>query len=168
MAQKHLKVLLRGVRFADKHKRYTFISPDNPPPPSKIGKEVELLASSYKKAVIYIICLKNNLTINHYWYIMPIMKAKLIKHIKIKEDGGNIIEIKLWQVPVSDDKPHGYKYSFVYIVKGERVIGYDNAEEQGEHKHNGNSTEYYEFKTIRRLIDDFMKDVDIYKNQKKR
>ncbi|MHB8232709.1 MAG: toxin-antitoxin system TumE family protein [bacterium] len=96
------------------------------------------------------------------------MKAKLIKHIKIKEDSGNIIEIKLWQVPVSADKPHGYKYSLVYIVKGERVIGYDNAEGKGDHKHNGDSTEYYEFKTIRRLIDDFVKDINTYKNQKKR
>ena len=96
------------------------------------------------------------------------MKAKLIKHIKIKEDSGNIIEIKLWQVPVSTDKPHGYKYSLVYIVKGERAIGYDNAEGKGDHKHNGNSTETYIFKTIRRLIDDLMKDINIYKNRKKR
>lgn len=71
-------------------------------------------------------------------------------------------------MPVSADKSHGYNYSLVYIVKGKRVIGYDNAEGQGDHKHNGNSTKYYEFKTIRRLIDDFTKDVDIYKNQKKR
>ena len=96
------------------------------------------------------------------------MKAKLIRHTKIKEDSGNIIEIKLWQVPASAYKPHGYKYSFVYIVKGERVIGYDNAEGKGDHKHNGKSTELYKFKTIRRLVDDFMKDIDAYKNQKKR
>ena len=32
----------------------------------------------------------------------------------------------MWRVNPFD-KPHGYKYSLVYIVKGERVIGYDNA-----------------------------------------
>jgi hypothetical protein len=95
------------------------------------------------------------------------MKAKLIKHIKIREDSGNIIEIKLWQVPVSADKPQGYKYSLVYIVKGERVIGYDNAEGKGDHKHNRKSMEYYKFKTIRRLIGDFMKDINVYKNKKR-
>ena len=95
------------------------------------------------------------------------MKAKLIKHIKIKEDSGNIIEIKLWQVPVSTDKPHGYKYSLVYIENGERVIGYDNAEGKGDHKHNGKNTELYKFKTIRRLMEDFMKDVEAYKNKKR-
>ena len=91
------------------------------------------------------------------------MKAKLIKHFKVKEDGGNIIEINLWQVPASPDKPHGYKYSLVYIANGERVIGYDNAEGQGDHKHNGDNTEPYKFKTIRRLVHDFMKDIDTYK-----
>jgi len=43
--------------------------------------------------------------------------------------------MKIWQVPVSEDKPHGYKYSLVYIVGGERLIGYDNAEGKGDHRH---------------------------------
>ena len=63
---------------------------------------------------------------------MPLNKARLIRHIKVREDNGNIVEIKLWQVDPSLDKPHGYKYSLVYIVKGERVIGYDNAERKGD------------------------------------
>lgn len=44
-------------------------------------------------------------------------------------------EVKIWKVPESKDKPHGLKYSFAYIVKGERVVGYDNAEGKGDHRH---------------------------------
>ena len=95
------------------------------------------------------------------------MKAELIKHVKFREDNGNIIEIKLWRVPVSKEKPNGYKYSLVYIVNGERMIGYDNAEGKGDHKHNGKYAEPYKFKTIKRLISDFIKDIELYKNLSK-
>ena len=32
-------------------------------------------------------------------------------------------------------KPFGIKYSVVYIKDGKRVLGYDNAEGKGDHKH---------------------------------
>ena len=54
------------------------------------------------------------------------MASSLIRQVKVIEDNGNIIEVKMWQVTPSTDKPHGYKYSLVYIVKNKRVIGYDN------------------------------------------
>jgi len=34
--------------------------------------------------------------------------------------------MKTWKVPVSQNRPYGYKYSLVYIVNGKRIIGYDN------------------------------------------
>jgi len=55
------------------------------------------------------------------------------------------VEIKLWQVPPTTDKPHGFKYSLVYIVAGERVIGYDNGERRGDHRHYGEREEAYAF-----------------------
>lgn len=55
------------------------------------------------------------------------------------------MEIKLWQVPPTTDKPHGFKYSLVYIVAGERVIGYDNGERRGDHRHYGEREEAYAF-----------------------
>lgn len=94
---------------------------------------------------------------------MPIMKSKLIRHIKIKEDNGNIIEVKMWQVKSSMDKPHGYKYSLVYIVKGKRVIGYDNSEVKADHRHYLGKTESYAFKNLRNLIEDFYQDIEKYK-----
>ncbi|NUO10403.1 MAG: hypothetical protein HUU08_17390 [Candidatus Brocadia sp.] len=87
------------------------------------------------------------------------MKSKLIRHIKVREDTGNIVEVKLWQVNPSIDKPHGYKYSLVYIVKGKRVIGYDNAEGKGDHRHYRDKEEVYAFKSIDKLFEDFYNDI---------
>ena len=63
------------------------------------------------------------------------MKAELIIHNKAIDEHGNTVEIKLWAVEKSSDKPHGYKYSLVYIANAKRVIGYDNAEQKGDHRH---------------------------------
>lgn len=87
------------------------------------------------------------------------MKGKLVRHIKVREDTGNIIEVKMWRVNPSFDKPHGYKYSLVYIVKGKRVIGYDNAEGKGDHRHYGDREEVYTFKSIDKLFEDFYNDI---------
>ena len=56
------------------------------------------------------------------------MKARLIRYEKYPDVYGNVAEIRVWEVGSTHDKPHGYKYSLVYIVQGRRVIGYDNAE----------------------------------------
>ena len=101
------------------------------------------------------------------WYIMPLMKrAKLVRYIKVKEDNGNIMEAKMWQGEPSPDKPHGYKYSLVYIVKGNRVIGYDNSEGKGDHRHYGDKLEAYQFKDLRGLTEDFYQDIERYKEGK--
>jgi len=39
------------------------------------------------------------------------MKAELVYHEKKYFKGDELVEIKIWQVPVSEDKPHGLKYS---------------------------------------------------------
>ena len=65
----------------------------------------------------------------------------------------------MWRVNPFFDKPHGYKYSFVYIVKGKRVIGYDNAEGKGDHRHYGNREEVYTFKSVDKLFEDFYNDI---------
>lgn len=88
------------------------------------------------------------------------MGAKLVSHIKVVEDGGNVLEIKIWELPaVTEDKPHGFKYSLVYVVDGVRVVGYDNAEGKGDHRHYRDSEKPYEFRGVDKLIDDFYRDV---------
>jgi hypothetical protein len=92
------------------------------------------------------------------------MKAWLIEHIKAPDEAGNTIEIKIWQLPAAtEDKPHGYKYSYVYIVGKRRVIGYDNAEGRGDHRHVKGKVEPYSFVSIRKLTEDFYGDIEKYK-----
>lgn len=94
------------------------------------------------------------------------MKARLVRHIKVREDDGGIIEVKVWEVGPAQDKPHGYKYSLAYIVNGERVIGYDNAEGKGDHRHYRDKTERYSFKSLKKLADDFYGDIAQYREDK--
>lgn len=90
--------------------------------------------------------------------------ARLVRHDKVIDEKGNIVEVKLWRlVKPSKDRPHGYKYSLVYIVGGQRVIGYDNAEGKGDHKHYGSRELRNPFTTLKRLVRDFFEDVEKHK-----
>ncbi|OGW41369.1 MAG: hypothetical protein A2Y97_04935 [Nitrospirae bacterium RBG_13_39_12] len=92
------------------------------------------------------------------------MRAKIIRHEKIIDELGNTVEIKMWQLSQpSMEKPHGYKYSLVYIVEDTRVIGYDNAEGKGDHRHIRGKTEPYKFVSLRKLANDFYRDIERYK-----
>jgi len=92
------------------------------------------------------------------------MKAALKRHDKIIDELGNIIEITLWQLPCrSKDKPHGYKYSLVYIADGQRIVGYDNAEGKGDHKHIKGLSSLYAFTSLKKLAQDFYEDIDKFK-----
>ena len=94
------------------------------------------------------------------------MKAELIIHNKAIDEYGHTVEIRLWAVEKSLDKPHGYKYSLVYIVNTIRVIGYDNSEQQGDHRHCGDATEPYAFTSTDQLIRDFYGDIVSYNRGK--
>ena len=47
--------------------------------------------------------------------------------------------------------------------QGERVIGYDNSEQKGDHRHYRGQEKPYTFTTLRQLADDFLADVEEYK-----
>jgi hypothetical protein len=53
----------------------------------------------------------------------------------------------------------------VYIEKGERIIGYDNAERKGDHRHHGQSVGRYAFEDMDRLMEDFLKDVSDWRGE---
>lgn len=92
------------------------------------------------------------------------MKAWLIEHVKAPDEAGNIVEVKIWQLPdATKDKPHGYKYSYVYIVGKRRVLGYDNAEGKGDHRHIRGAVEPYKFVSLKKLTEDFYNDIERYK-----
>lgn len=87
------------------------------------------------------------------------MKAKLVFHVKTVK-GDEIVEVKIWQVPRSLDRPHGVKFAVAYVKGGKRMLGYDNAEQNGYHRHFLGLEEPYEFIDIWNLIEDFKSDLE--------
>jgi hypothetical protein len=51
-------------------------------------------------------------------------------------------------------------------VQGERILGYDNAEGKGDHRHVRGKELAYPFKSLKKLWADFMKDVEDFKEGK--
>ncbi len=94
------------------------------------------------------------------------MKAAPIYLEKKYFSDGSFQEIKIWKVDKRKDKPHGLKYSFAYIVNNERVVGYDNAEGKGDHKHYKGKEYLYKFDNLETLWRDFKKDIERYKGGK--
>lgn len=71
------------------------------------------------------------------------------------------IEGVIWKVPGPVlPAQHGYKYRLVYVVNGERVVGYDNERGKGDHRHVGGRETAYRFVDVPSLINDFIKDVE--------
>ena len=91
---------------------------------------------------------------------MPNMKAALIKHDRFNDPFGDLVETKLWSVPVTEYTPYGVKYSLVYIVNGERVVGYDNERGKGDHKHIEGTEIPYAFVDVDVLVEGFANDVE--------
>src|SRR3989344_4246302 len=93
-------------------------------------------------------------------YTMTHKKAIRLFHKKFEYVDGEIIEVKGRAVPPSPAKPEGIKYSLVYIGKdGTRILGYDNAEGKGHHKHLGGKESPFQFTSIHSLIERFGQEV---------
>jgi len=73
---------------------------------------------------------------------------------------GSFTEIVIWhlEAPVSPCT-HCYKYRMVHIVKGTRVVGYDNERGKGDHRHINGKQLPYLFSTPQQLLADFQNDV---------
>lgn len=88
------------------------------------------------------------------------MKAHKLLDLKLPHLQG-IVQMKIWQLPAATtERPHGLKYSLVYVVNGERVIGYDNESGKGDHKHIQGEELSYPFQSIDQLIADFKSDIE--------
>lgn len=85
-------------------------------------------------------------------------KAELVIHRRVVEPDGSLVEIKIWQVPKNPRQPHGFKYSLVYIVEGQRVLGYDNAHGH-DHQHRQGKGHSYTFSSPAALVEDFLRDL---------
>ena len=50
--------------------------------------------------------------------------------------GAGFVQLVVWQVrELVPASAHRFKYRLVYVVDGERVVGYDNKRGKGDHKH---------------------------------
>jgi len=87
------------------------------------------------------------------------MKATPIQRLKQAYAGG-MVEINIWRVssPVLACA-HSYKYRLVYVVKGARVLGYDNESGKGDHRHADGAELPYVFIDVVTLLTDFWRDV---------
>ena len=94
------------------------------------------------------------------------MPGRLIFYRKNVGADGDIVEMKIWEVPRAGKTPEGLKYSLVYVRGGKRLIGYDNGEGKGHHRHMGNVEVLYSSGDVDRLIADFLADVEKIRREK--
>ncbi|MCL2644728.1 MAG: DUF6516 family protein [Betaproteobacteria bacterium] len=99
-------------------------------------------------------------------------------HGSILDQGnGYWIKLEAWRVEVSDQVPHGIRYSLtLHEPYGKRILGYDNAHAvkppkkfkyagrilafDHKHRHAPDKGVPYEFKDAQQLLEDFFADVD--------
>lgn len=93
------------------------------------------------------------------------MKATLITQLRDVTSEGGLIEFVIWRVPEPiPPSAHLYKYRMVFVVAGERVIGFDNERGKGDHCHIGTSERPYVFTDVDQLIEDFIREVERWRN----
>jgi hypothetical protein len=93
------------------------------------------------------------------------MKSELIARFRDIAADGTGIELVVWKLPEPvASSTHGYKYRLVYVECGVRVVGFDNERGKGDHKHVGGEEQPYVFVDVERLIEDFITEVEKWKN----
>lgn len=88
-------------------------------------------------------------------------EAELLIRERIVYPDGALAEMVVWRVP-SPVPPgtHGFKYRLVYVVGGERILGYDNERGKGDHRHVHGTETPYEFTSIDELLASFVAEVE--------
>ena len=95
---------------------------------------------------------------------MANMSAQLITGFKNVNPDGSILELVVWRVPKPvPPSTHLYKYRAVYIVNGQRILGFDNERGKGDHRHVNDVELSYRFTTVEQLVEDFIGAVDAWR-----
>jgi hypothetical protein len=93
------------------------------------------------------------------------MKARLlVRERRVLEHG--FIEVVVWglEQPMKGSRHH-FKYRLAYVVRGECVLRYDNESGKGDHYHSGKMESPYAFVSVDQLLDDFLAEVDRWKEK---
>ena len=85
--------------------------------------------------------------------------SELVFYDKKVLDYEHLMEIKIWKVKKDKYNPEGFHYSLVLIKNNKRILGYDNHERKGHHKHSYDKELPYNFEDIDKLISDFYSDL---------
>ncbi len=97
------------------------------------------------------------------------MKAALIISDRFVFGDGTFAEVKVWRVPVPvPPSEHDFKYRLVYIVDGERVIGFDNERGKGDHQHVDGGEKPYAFRGVDDLMGDFVSAIERWRKHNDR
>jgi len=64
-----------------------------------------------------------------------LLLARKIRDRRVDFHPQSKLFMEVWLVPKSDRFPDGFKYSFSFIHRGERLLAYDNYEGKGHHRH---------------------------------
>ena len=93
------------------------------------------------------------------------MNARLLYRYKHLEPDGSLIEMVVWEVPSPVlGSSHRFKYRFVYIVDGQRFVGFDNERGKGDHYHIFDEEQPYGFTTVDQLVEDFIEAIEQWKH----
>ena len=96
-----------------------------------------------------------------------IMKARRIVREKIAYSATELVELVVWQVPTPvPPSLHDFKYRLVYVVKGERVLGYDNERGKGDHKHLFGVESDLVFVSVDDLLERFVTEVEMLRQER--
>lgn len=92
------------------------------------------------------------------------MKATLLIRRRVAFGDRDFAELVVWRLPEPvPPTTHGFKYRLVYIVDGQRVVGFDNERGKGDHRHHGDVEEPYRFDSVEQLVADFLDAVAVWR-----
>ena len=85
------------------------------------------------------------------------MAAQLVTRFKNVNPDGSILELVVWKVPEPvPTTDHGFKYRAVYVLNGQRIVGFDNERGKGDHCHLDGKELPYNFTSVEQLVEDFI------------
>ena len=92
------------------------------------------------------------------------MSAESIARTKEVRDDGSVVEIVIWRLDLPlEPCTHSFKYRLCFGLHGVCRVRYDNERGKGDHRHVSEREQPYEFVSLAKLLDDFQRDVETWR-----